>query len=395
MSEERSKPFIRFPLPYRIEHWVFMVDFTILGITGLVQKYASAGISKTIIKSLGGIEGTRTVHHIAAITMMVIVVYHLGAAIYRLYVKRYRPSMLPTMQDVTNAIQSLLYNLGFRKDKVQQGRYTFEEKMEYWAVVWGTIIMVITGFMMWNPLATTHFLPGEAVPAAKTAHGGEAVLAVLAIILWHMYHVIVRRFNPSMFTGKLSAEEMMEEHPLEVADIKAGVADRPLKPEAVSRRKRVFFPVYGVLGIVMIFGIYQFATFEQTAVAQYPAAETVKVFVPQTPTPFPTLPPTPTQAPSPIGGTSSAPSTWEGGIGAIFQNKCAGCHGASTQMNGLNLSSYQSAVTGGKSGPGIVPGSPDKSEIVIKQSAGNHPGQLSDSELNLIKEWIAAGALEK
>ncbi len=87
--------------------------------------------------------------------------------------------------------------------------------------------MIITGFMMWNPIATARFLPGDFIPAAKAAHGGEALLAVLAIIVWHMYGVHIKHFNKSMFTGKISEEEMLDEHPLELADIKAGIANRP------------------------------------------------------------------------------------------------------------------------------------------------------------------------
>ena len=121
---------------------------------------------------------------------------------------------------ITSAVQNL----------PQMGRYTFEEKMEYWAFVWGAIIMGATGFMMWNPISTVKFLPGEVIPAAKAAHGGEALLAVLAIIIWHMYGVHIKRFNKSMWTGKMSEEEMLHEHPLELADIKAGIADRPVDP---------------------------------------------------------------------------------------------------------------------------------------------------------------------
>ena len=89
-------------------------------------------------------------------------------------------------------------------------------------MVWGTFIMIITGFMMWNPIATTNYLPGQFIPAAKVAHGGEAVLAALAIILWHFYHVHLRHFNKSMFIGKMTRHEMEEEHPAELALIEAG-----------------------------------------------------------------------------------------------------------------------------------------------------------------------------
>lgn len=400
MSNNEKRKVLRFPLPYRIEHWTFMLTFTTLGITGLVQKYVSSSISKSIIGALGGIENTRTIHHIAATLMMIEVVYHLGILLFRLYVKRYRPVMLPSIYDIRAGIQALLYNLGLAKTRPQQGRYTFEEKLEYWAVVWGTVVMVLTGFMMWNPIATAKFLPGQFIPAAKAAHGNEALLAVLAIILWHMYHVLVRTLNKSMFTGYISEKEMIEEHPLELADKKAGLEAQLVDTKLEMQRRRVFLPAYGVVAIVLLVGIYTFVTFEQTALATRPPAETVVVFAPLTPTPLPTLAPTPTSAPLPTtaaGGTAApgAASTWEGGIGSIFQPKCTGCHGSSTQMNGLNLSSYQSALTGGKSGPGIVPGKPDQSEVYNIQSAGNHPGQLSPEDLAVIKAWIEAGAPEK
>ena len=110
--------------------------------------------------------------------------------------------MLPIINDVTNVFQAFMYFIGRRKQPPQQGRYTFEEKLEYWAVVWGTMIMAITGFMMWNPIATTRILPGQFIPAAKVAHSLEAVLAILSILIWHMYQVFVRHFNKSMYSGK-------------------------------------------------------------------------------------------------------------------------------------------------------------------------------------------------
>lgn len=195
--------------------------------------FATSVISQAILRLLGGIETTRIIHHSAAVILMLEVVYHLGALGYRIFVRRTYLSMLPSISDVRAAIQALRHNLGFSKVRPQQGRFTFEEKAEYWAVVWGTLVMVITGFMMWNPIATTRFLPGDFVPAAKSAHGAEAILAVLAIIVWHIYHVHIRELNKSMFNGELTEEEMIEEHPLELADIKAGLSERPVDPAAL------------------------------------------------------------------------------------------------------------------------------------------------------------------
>ena len=185
---------------------------------------------------------------------------------------------------------------------------------------------------------------------------------------------------------------MLEDHPLELAHIKAGLAQIPVPEKIMAQRKRIFWPVYGVMGTVFVAGIITFATFEPRVAATQPPAETVVVSSPLTSTPLPTLPPRPTLAPTQVGST--APSTWEGGIGAMFE-KCTGCHGAGTQSSGLNLASYQSALAGGASGPGIVPGNPDASGIVKKQSAGNHFAQFSDQELAIIRQWIQAGAPEK
>lgn len=385
MSESRK--YLRFPVSYRVEHWIVVATFTTLAITGLVQKFATAGVSDAILRLLGGIDTTRVIHHSAAVVLMLEAVYHIGAVGYRVFVRRTRLSMLPTMSDVRVAVQALLFNLGLSKVRPHQGRFTFEEKAEYWAVVWGTVVMALTGFMMWNPIATTRLLPGEFVPAAKSAHGAEAVLAVLAIIVWHIYHVHVREFNKSMFTGGLTEEEMIDEHPLELADLKAGVAERPVDRRSLDRRKRIFYPVYGLLAALMLFGIYAFVSLEQTAITTLPPAEDVVVYSPLTATPLPTA--LPSVTPQPVTAV-----TWDAGIGALFQSRCGICHDGPSGLGGLDLSSYAGINAGGADGPVIVPGDPDGSLLVSKQSAGGHPGQLSGDELALVRRWIEAGAPE-
>jgi cytochrome b subunit of formate dehydrogenase len=247
-----------------------MLSFTTLALTGLPQKYATSNISVSIIHGLGGIEVLRTIHHVAAIVMMLGTAWHILVMGYSVFVLRDKMSMLPTLQDAKDGIQALLYNIGFAKTYPQMGRYTFEEKMEYWAFVWGAAVMSITGFLMWNPITATKYLPGEFVPAAKAAHGGEAVLAVLAIIIWHMYGVHIKRFNKAMFDGKISEQDMLHEHPLELADIKAGITDR--RPDAKTLRKRqmIYYPIAAILTVGMLAGIYGFINAEETALKTVP-----------------------------------------------------------------------------------------------------------------------------
>jgi formate dehydrogenase gamma subunit len=384
----------RFSVSYRIEHWVLTASFALLAITGLIQVYVDLGAARWMVGVLGGIETVRLIHRFAALVLMLETIYHLGHLGYRLYVLRTPMTMLPVVGDFRNAIQSVRYNLGWSKERAKQGFYTFEEKLEYWAVVWGTIVMGVTGFMLWNPIATTQLLPGVAIPAAKVAHGLEATLAVLAIIVWHIYHVHLRHFNKSIFTGYLTREEMEDEHPQVLVQEEPGPMPPEIGPEVMGKRRRIFFGVYGVLAILMLAAVYFFVAYEETAIATVPPAEDVTVFAPLTPTAIPTLPPPPpTSTPVPVTEVDLAAS-WENGIADLMVEKCISCHSASTAFGGLDLSTYEAAMAGGDSGPAIVPGESHTSLLVSYQASGGHPGQFSPEELDQIVHWIELGAPE-
>lgn len=392
----QSRTYIRFSPADRIQHLLLLLSFTTLAVTGLVQEFALSPISLFIIRLWGGVENIRLTHHAAAVLLILVGIYHLIGVGYKVFVLRQRLSMLPNFQDAKDAWQAFAYNLGLSRTRPQMGRYTFEEKAEYWALVWGTVIMAATGFMMWNPLTTVKILPGEFIPAAKVAHGAEAVLAVLAIIVWHMYGVHLKRFNKAMWTGQLTEDEMLHEHPLELADLKAGLNDQSPDPAILHKRQRVYYPVAAVLGVALLFGVYGFVNGEQTAIKTVPPQPNeVPIFAPQTPTPLPTLVPTPTALPTPQGETASnVPLTWVE-IGPVFATKCGACHSATTATNGLDLSTYAGAMQGASDGPVIVPNDAAGSKLFQIQSAGGHPGQLSPEELALVQDWINGGASEK
>jgi cytochrome b subunit of formate dehydrogenase len=387
---KKEKKYPRFSIAQRIEHIIFLSSFTVLGFTGLPQKFANSPGGLAILNMLGGIYNVRLIHHFAAAVMLVISIYHINEILYKIYVERTPWTMLPFVQDIQHVYQDVMYNLGLRKRRAFYGRYSYAEKAEYLALVWGTIVMAVTGFIMWNPITTTRYLPGEVIPAAKAAHGAEAILAVLAIILWHFYHVHLRHFNKSMFTGSLNEEEMEQEHPAELAELEAEGKREAIPPIIIRKRQRLFFPFAGVMTLFLGFGVVRFLTIEKTAITTIPQEEPAAVYVPVTPTPQPTPTPTPTPNPNqPVGA-----DTWDGYYSALFRNRCGTCHGA-TKVGGLSLETYQSALQGGKSGPAIVPGDPDNSILVQMQSAGNHPGQLTLDELDRVIKWIQAGAPEK
>lgn len=265
-----AKTYVRFTPGQRIQHAVLIVSFTALAVTGLPQKYAATRIGETAITLLGGIEWARVLHRWAATVLMAATIYHFLDVAYRLLVRRRPLSMVPRYTDVQHVAQTMKYNLGRATERPRMGRFTFEEKLEYWALVWGTVIMIVTGFMLWNPIATTQVLPGQWIPAALVAHGGEAVLAVLAVIVWHGYGVHLRHYNRSMFTGTMTEEEMRHEHPLELEEIEAGRLLPEADPTEMRQRRRVFMPVAATLLLALCAGLYLFVTFEETALDTVP-----------------------------------------------------------------------------------------------------------------------------
>jgi len=241
VATHEDETFIRFALRQRLEHIILLVAFTVLAVTGLIQKFNQAALAEGTIQFLGGIERVRFIHRTFALILAIEAIYHGVTMFYTFVLKRERPTMLPTPQDLKDAWQMILYFLGRRKERPLFDRYDFRQKFEYWAMVWGTIIMGLTGFMMWFPIQTTRILSGQWIVAAKAAHGAEAILAVVSILLWHMYgaHLNAEVFplDTAIFTGKISKERMLREHPLEYARLMEERARAAGEPAPVETPK--------------------------------------------------------------------------------------------------------------------------------------------------------------
>jgi cytochrome b subunit of formate dehydrogenase len=307
--------YARFTLAQRVEHIVLLSSFTLLALTGLPQKYAGTPAGEWLIQAFGGIERIRIIHHVSAVVIVLMAIYHLLVLTYKTFVLRLDMTMLPGMKDITDAIGSLRFNVGLTGDRPSMPRYSYDEKVEYWAMVWGTVVMALTGFMLWNPILVTKFLPGQFIPAAKAAHGGEAVLAVLAILVWHLYGVHIKLFNKSMFTGRMTEHEMAEEHGYELAQIKAGELRPRPSPEVIRRRARKVMPIAAVVTLVAVGFVYWLATAERTAINTVPPPPPAdrNAFVPLPPTLIPA-------ASGQIGKPIPHP--------VAGREQCDSCHGA-------------------------------------------------------------------
>lgn len=215
--------FVRFSLSQRAEHFVMMISFTTLVVTGLPQKFFSDGWAQTLIMALGGIETVRLVHRAFAALFCLQGLYHVGQILNSVANGSFSPSMIPGVKDVRDALNTFKYCIGTSSVMPRFGRFDYRQKFEYWGVVLGCFVMAGTGLVLMFPAQATRLLPGAFIPAAKEMHGGEALTVLLVVVIWHLYGA---HFNPlrfpgdtSIFTGKISRERMMKEHPLEYARI--------------------------------------------------------------------------------------------------------------------------------------------------------------------------------
>ncbi|HEY5616059.1 MAG TPA: cytochrome b/b6 domain-containing protein, partial [Bacteroidota bacterium] len=217
--------YLRMTLSERLQHGSLLVSFTVLIVTGFMLRYPDAWWVAGIRSLSDSVFDLRSLfHRIAAVVMIAASLAHLY---YILFTQRGRElvrDLLPKLQDARDAVAVLKYNFGFSKTKPLFGRFSYIEKSEYWALVWGTAIMAATGFIMWFDNTFIGLFTKLGYDVARTVHFYEAWLATLAIIVWHFYYVL---FNPDIYpmslawlTGTLTETEMAEEHPLELQDIK-------------------------------------------------------------------------------------------------------------------------------------------------------------------------------
>jgi formate dehydrogenase gamma subunit len=204
--------FPRFTLAQRWEHALLFLSFLVLFLTGLPQKYRTASWSQQILATPEQLELVQTIHHIAAVVLILEVLYHLGRAVVLMARRSLPADIFVNWQDFKDAGQMVSYLLFLRKEKPLFGKYNFEQKFTYWLTFLWIGILVVSGLIIWFPEDVTRVLPGGVVPAAKMAHSTEAIVAAIFIIIWHFYHVHLERFNLSMFNGNLTEEEMQTYH---------------------------------------------------------------------------------------------------------------------------------------------------------------------------------------
>ena len=198
------------------QHVFLAVSFIILVISGFSLRYSESWWTNLLFGWEGGFELRGVIHRVAAVILLFTAAWHVVYLSSRRG-RQFFKDIWPAKKDFAQFFQMVSYNLGIRKAAPRFGRFSYVEKAEYWALVWGTVIMGITGLALWFDNIVVQWFPKGALDVMLVIHYYEAWLATLAILVWHMYSTVfnpkVYPMNPSWITGKMPVEMLRHEHP--------------------------------------------------------------------------------------------------------------------------------------------------------------------------------------
>lgn len=216
----KTKSILRLTVEERLQHAGLVISFVVLVITGFALKFPDAFWVTPLMKFEQTFAWRSNLHRAAAVVMVLACLYHLY---YMLFTPRGRQQLwavMPRFKDYLDTVHMIKYYFGLVKDRPKFDRFNYIEKSEYWALVWGSVVMAVTGFALWFENVALRYMSKWMLDVATVIHYYEAWLATLAIIVWHLYYVI---YNPDVYpmnwtwlTGEISVEEMLHEHPLEL-----------------------------------------------------------------------------------------------------------------------------------------------------------------------------------
>jgi cytochrome b subunit of formate dehydrogenase len=207
---------VRMTTNQRWQHLVLLTSFIVLVLTGFALKFPYSWLAEV----LGMGEHLRSmIHRIAGVILIGAGIYHLFYLAAAREGRRLICALAPVPRDVFDVWGTMRYYLGLSKERPKFGRFSYAEKAEYWALVWGTALMGLTGIMLWAKVWVGNLLARWWIDVATSIHFYEAILATLAIVVWHFYQVFldpdVYPMNWAWWDGKMPVEHYREEHGLD------------------------------------------------------------------------------------------------------------------------------------------------------------------------------------
>ena len=208
----------RMNLHFRIAHGLVVLSFPVLVLTGFALKYPEAFWAAPLVAFEGALPLRAYVHRAAALVLCAACAYHVVHLLRTPRDRRALRRMLPSLRDARDVGAFFRWALGRSAKRPGIGVVNYAEKMEYWAFFWGTVVMAVSGFLLWFESVSLRVLPTWVIDAATAVHWYEAILATLAILVWHFYMVI---FDPDVYpmdrtwlTGRASADHLRAQRPV-------------------------------------------------------------------------------------------------------------------------------------------------------------------------------------
>jgi formate dehydrogenase gamma subunit len=218
----------RMNLHFRIAHWLVVLSFPTLVVTGFALKFPDAWWATPILRWESQFAFRGTVHRFAGVLLVASLVYHVIHLIVSRRDRAILQHLMPGIRDVQELTGVLKHNLGLSAERPTFGKFNYAEKLEYLAFVWGTVVMVFSGFLLWFNNFTLRWFPKWVSDAATAVHYYEAILATLSILIWHFYMVM---FDPDVYpmdlawlTGKASADHLRHTRPAYLLTLLRGQA---------------------------------------------------------------------------------------------------------------------------------------------------------------------------
>jgi cytochrome b subunit of formate dehydrogenase len=255
----------RFDREARILHAIIMVSFLALAATGLPLLFSEAPWGRVLALCFGGFGGAGLVHRFFGAVLLAVVVWHVGRVLWRAFVRGERglfwgpTSMVPQPRDGVDFYQQMRWFVG-RGPRPRFEQFAYWEKFDYWAVLWGTVIMGAAGLMLWFPEAASRVLPGWMFNVALFVHGAEAALAIGFIFVIHFFngHLRPDKFpmDTVVFTGIVAEDELRVERAAQYERLAlSGELDRLVAPAPATLTVRRGY-IGGAIGLSLGLGLF-------------------------------------------------------------------------------------------------------------------------------------------
>lgn len=214
---------------FLFQHVGLILSFFVLVVTGFALRYSDAWWVRGLA-SAGFDEAIRsTAHRVAGVVLIVVSVWHVVWVVLYRRGRKFLRDMAPGPRDVGELATNVGFHLGVTQKRARFARFGYAEKAEYWALIWGTVLMALTGLVLWFPARAVDWFPAWIVAASQTVHFYEAWLATLAILVWHFFFVI---FHPDAYPlsftwmdGRMSEDTAHHHHPRWYAEEKEAGED--------------------------------------------------------------------------------------------------------------------------------------------------------------------------